>query len=37
MHIYFIHSVCAASAGRGPVADGGGVRQGSDAEEAGVS
>lgn len=29
--------VCAASAGGGPVAHGGGVRPGSDAEEAGVS
>lgn len=29
--------VSAASAGGGPVADGGGVRPGSDAEEAGVS
>lgn len=40
LHLMFwnlcVNFVCVASAGGGPVADGGGVRPGSDAEEAGV-
>lgn len=35
--VLFVFPVTAAPAGGGPVADGGGVRPGLDAEEAGVS